>query len=249
VVSGLCGRRRHVALALLSALALAFPAAGGAPDSGHAGSGHATVKHRFPGVEKARAMYDAPGRDEWQKPEALVKALRLSPGDRVADLGAGTGYFERHLAAAVGERGQVFAVEVEPALVGAIRARAEKEKTANVTPVLGSFDNPRLGRDSLDLVLIVDTYHHIDDRRGYFERLRGTLRDGGRVAIVDFEKRPLPVGPGVDHKLDKPVVIAEMTAAGYRLDQDLDELLPYQYLLVFSPADSSPTPATARPSP
>jgi len=198
--------------------------------------GHATVKHRFPGVERAEEMYEAKDRDSWQKPEEVVKALALRPGDRVADLGAGTGYFAAHLARAVGERGAVFALEVEPDLVAHLRARAEKEKTENVTPVLASFDNPRLPAGAIDLVLVVDTYHHIDRRREYFTRLKGVLREGGRVAVLDFEKRELPVGPKeLSHKLDRAEVEREMKEAGYQLTQDLDEMLPYQYLLVFRP--------------
>lgn len=179
-------------------------------------------------------MFDSPERDAWQKPEELVKALSLAPGQRVADLGAGTGYLERHLSRAVGAGGTVFAVDVEPALVEHLRARAEKESTDNVVPILASFDNPRLPAGSLDLILIVDTYHHIDARKRYLERLRQTLARGGRVAIVDFQKRELPVGPPLAHKLDKSEVVEEMTSAGYALAQDLD-LLPYQYTLVFRP--------------
>ncbi len=211
------------------------------------GAHDATVHHPFDDVKKWTGVFDDPKRDEWQKPNELVGALRLHSGDRVADLGAGTGYFAKTLSAAVGPTGTVFAVEVEPKFVEHLRARAEKEGTANVVPVLASFDNPRLPAGVMDLVLIVDTYHHFDDRLRYFRDLRRSLAPGGRVAIVDFRKKPLPVGPGLEHKLDRAFVIDEMLQSGYRLAEDLDELLPYQYVLIFAPvadpAASAPTSA------
>lgn len=227
---------------LLVASSLPLPAAETAsaapakPHHGGTAAGKATVGHRFPGLAKARSMYDDPSRDAWQKPAELVAALALAPGDRVADLGAGTGYFLRHLAGAVGPGGTVFAVEVEKDLVAEIRARAEKEKLPQVVPVLGSFDDPRLPRGAVDLLLVVDTFHHVDDRGRYFREVASRLSPKGRLVIVDFEKRPLPVGPGMGHKLDDDQVVAELAAAGWELVRRHDGLLPYQYVLEFRPA-------------
>lgn len=205
-----------------------------------AGPHDATNRRRFDDVEYWRSVFDDPKRDAWQKPEALVRGLGLAPGMVVADIGAGTGYLSRHLARAVGDDGTVLAVEVEPKLVAHIRKRAEKEKTANVVPVLGSTDDPRLPAKGVDLILILDTYHHIDDRLSYCRRLQRALRPGGRVAIVDWHKRDLPVGPEADHKLSREHVLGEMEAAGWRLVEEPD-LLPYQYVLVFRPVLESPT--------
>ena len=94
----------------------------------------------------------------------------------------------------------------------------------------------------MDLVLIVDTYHHIDGRLRYFGDLRKVLSPRGRVAIVDFEKRELPVGPPPEHKLGKEQIADEMRQAGYTLVQDLDDLLPYQVLLVFRARGVEPGP-------
>jgi ubiquinone/menaquinone biosynthesis C-methylase UbiE len=138
----------------------------------------------------------------------------------------------RRLSEAVGPRGTVFAVDPEPNLVAHLRARAERERTANVVPVLASSDNPRLPTGGVDLVLILDTYHHLDDRLRYFRDLARVLRPGGRVAVIDWHKRPLPVGPDLDHKLAREQVVAEMTAAGWTLDSESD-VLPYQYFLLF----------------
>ena len=215
--------RRALLLATLLFASLAFAA-----------SDDATTHHSFDDVEHWKAVFDDPARDEWQKPAELVKALAIRPGMTVADVGAGTGYFSRRLSTAVGPDGTVFAVEPEPKLLAYLRERAEREKTANVVPILASLDDPRLPPRSVDLVLVVDTFHHIDHRVAYFRALRRALRGGGRVAIVDWHKRPLPVGPPPEHKLERDQVVDEMRAAGYALAAEPD-VLPYQYVLVFTP--------------
>ena len=209
-----------------------------APSSSSVGSAlpddDATSHHSFEDVTKWTKVFDDPTRDEWQKPQALVQALKLTPGTRVADLGAGTGYFSGYLSKSVGNEGTVFAVDTEPNLVVHLRERAEHENTPNVVPILASPDNPRLPAASVDVVLIVDTYHHIDARRTYFRGLQRSLTRDGRVAIIDWHKRDLPVGPPPSHKLAREQVLEEMAAAGYVL-VDEPSVLPYQYFLIFRP--------------
>jgi ubiquinone/menaquinone biosynthesis C-methylase UbiE len=195
-------------------------------------SDDATIHETFDDVEHWRKVFDDPARDQWQKPRELIEALGVRPGMVVADLGAGTGYLSHHLADAVGAGGTVLAVETEPKLVVQLRKRAEEERTPNVVPILASPDNPRLPAGGVDLVIILDTYHHIDDRIAYARALSRALRQDGRVAIVDWQKRELPVGPPPDHKLAREQVIDEMRAAGWSVAQELD-VLPYQYVLVF----------------
>ncbi|HVN83511.1 MAG TPA: class I SAM-dependent methyltransferase [Candidatus Binatia bacterium] len=201
----------------------------------HHGPHDATAHHSFANVEQWTKVFDDPTRDAWQKPTELVAALPITPGMAVADLGAGTGYFSRYLSNAVGARGTVFAVDPEPNLVAHLRERAEHEHTVNVVPVLASLDNPRLPNGGVDLVLIVDTFHHIDDRLNYFRRLQRVLKPDGRVAVVDFKKEPLPVGPPPEHKLARDQVVDELQTAGYRLTAE-PAILPYQYVLVFQVA-------------
>jgi len=241
----------RIALALAAPLLLASVAAAAEgsptpPASGHHPAGHshpaaapgggaehdATVRHSFDDVQHWVKVFDDPERDAWQKPDEVVAALKLAPGTTVADIGAGTGYFARRLSAAVGERGTVLAIDVEPNLVVHLRNRAEEEKTANVVPVLGSADNPRIPAGIADLVLIVDTLHHFDDRPGYLRRLRAALAPGGRVAVIDFKKEKSPVGPPVDHRLAREQAVEAFTLAGYRLVEE-PQFLPYQYFLVF----------------
>ena len=190
-------------------------------------------------------MFDDPGRDTWQKRRQVVERLGLAPGSTVADIGAGTGYFLPPLSRAVGPSGTVFAVEVEPKLVAYIRTRSEREGLANLVPVLASFDNPRLPRRSLDAALVVDTYHHIDDRVAYFGRFTGLLKAHGRLAIVDWKQGSLPVGPPPRHRIAPDQVIGEMQEAGYRLIAR-PEILPYQYFLIFEPAGSAHQQRAAR---
>lgn len=194
----------------------------------------ATASHSFADVERWEAIFDAPGRDQWQRPDEIMAAAGLVPGMRVADLGAGTGYLMPHLSRAVGAAGSVLVVEPEPALVTHLRDRAERSSLPNVTPVLASFSDPRLPRAALDRIIMLDTYHHISNRRSYMADLKGALRPGGRVVVVDWRKRDLPVGPPAPHKLPSTQVIAEMDAAGYELVASR-ESLPYHYLLVFDP--------------
>jgi ubiquinone/menaquinone biosynthesis C-methylase UbiE len=197
-----------------------------------AGDHDATSHQSFADVDHWTKVFDDPGRAAWQKPEEVVRALGLRPRMTVADLGAGTGYFSRHLSAAVGPDGAVFAVDPEPKMLERLRARAEAERTANVVPVLASLDDPRLPAGAVDVVLVADAYHHVDDRIAYFTRLRRVLRPGGRIAVVDWQKRDLPVGPPLEHKLAREVVVEEMTSAGYALVAEPD-FLPYQYFLIF----------------
>ncbi len=194
----------------------------------------ATAHHPFDETSKWVGIFDDPSRDEWQMPAEVVKALKLASGMNVADIGAGTGYFNRRLAGAVGPEGKVYAVDTEPKMIEYMTDRAAKEKTPNVLPVLAAPDDPKLPEAGVDVVLICDTYHHINDRLDYFQRIKKTLRSGGRIAIVDFHKRPLPVGPPPEHKLPREHVVAEFEKAGYRLQEE-PTFLPYQYFLIFAP--------------
>lgn len=205
---------------------------------GH-GAGHGRGHHehdgplvrRFDNASEAVRMFERPGRDEYQKPDEVVAALELSPESRVADIGAGSGYFSRRIAA-VATRGVVFAVDIEPVLVEHLRAAAARLGLPNLKPVLAAVDDPGLEAGSVDRVLIVNTWHHIPGRVEYMRRLAAALRPGARVVIIDYHKGELPVGPGDDHKLSAVEVQAEMGAASYRLQRSLD-FLPYQYFLEF----------------
>jgi ubiquinone/menaquinone biosynthesis C-methylase UbiE len=198
----------------------------------------ATVKHPFDDVAKWVKVFDDPERDAWQKPDDVLRAVGVRAGMTVADLGAGTGYFSVHLAKAVGANGRVLAIDVEPKLVDYMKDRAAKAGLAQMKAVLTAVDDPGLPAKGVDLVLIVDTWHHLDDRLHYLTKLAAGLKPGGRVAVVDFKKGDFPVGPPDAHKLAPDAVSAEFVEAGWKAAQHWDEL-PYQYVLVFTPPAAS----------
>lgn len=213
-------------LALIPAVLLAVTAATGCAQQ-HRHGGHGD--HSFANAERWAKMFDDPARDAWQKPDAVVAALKLAPDAVVADIGAGTGYFAVRLAKSV-PQGRVFAADAEPDMVRYLGERAKKENLANVVPV-------RAGETSLslpapvDLALLVNVYHHIDARPAYFGALKASLKPGGRVAIVDF--RP-ETKRGPKEKLPAALVREEMAKAGYRVVAEHD-FLPDQYFVVFAP--------------
>lgn len=195
------------------------------------------------------------GRDGWQHPERVIEALAISPGDHVAEIGAGSGYWLRRLSDSVGPEGRVYAVEVEADLVAALEAFVEDEELGNVEIVLGAYDDPRLPDGGIDLAMTCLTYHHIDDRVVYFERLKADLRPGGRVAHLDDRPdSPAPISwfQGEGHWTDPALILSEMDAAGYAFATDFD-FLPAQSFQVFVPhgvAPEAPAPAdlSAEPS-
>ena len=200
-----------------------------------AGGEHdATVHHGFGDVDHWVAVFDDPSRDAWQKPDEILQALHVRAGLTIADLGAGTGYFSVRLAKAVGPSGRVLAIDVEPKLIAYIKDRAEREALPQITAVLAPPNDPKIPPASAALVLIVDTWHHIDDRLTYLGKLARGLAPGGHVAVVDFKKGDFPVGPPDAHKLTPEAVIQEFSKAGWALAERKDDL-PYQYVLTFSP--------------
>ncbi|HEX6155949.1 MAG TPA: class I SAM-dependent methyltransferase [Burkholderiales bacterium] len=213
---------RFKQIVLLGALCLA---AGAAAQSPH------THRHSFGDAEKWAHVFDDPERDAWQKPHEVIRALGLAPDAAVADLGAGTGYFAARLANML-SKGTVYAVDIEPAMVKYLGERAKKEKLANLKPVAGTAADPRLPA-KVDLVLLVDVYHHIEQRERYFRSLAASLKPGGRVAVIDF-RMDSPSGPPQSARVAPERVKDELAKAGYALAEE-HGFLPRQYFLVFSP--------------
>jgi ubiquinone/menaquinone biosynthesis C-methylase UbiE len=178
-----------------------------------------------------RLAYEGPGRDDWQQPERVIQALELEPGQFVADVGSGGGYFTFRLAAATGPDGTVYAVDIDRGLNDYVRKRAAREGLENVVVIQAAPDDPRIPAGGVDLIFTCNTYHHIDDRVAYFTRARRSLREGGRVAIIDYHDR---------HGASPASVIrSEMEAAGYRLERQHD-FLARQSFLVFATAGGAP---------
>ena len=188
-----------------------------------------THQHSFSGAEHWARVFDDPARDEWQKPHQVIQALNLAPNSVVADIGSGTGYFSIRLAHFV-PKGRVFGVDTEPDMVKYLAERAKRDGLTNVTAVAGRPDDPRLPA-KVDLVLMVDVFHHVARRVEYFRRLQNSLKAGGRVAIIDYKKNS-PMGPPASERIAPNGVKAELRAAGYALVKEHD-FLPNQYFLVF----------------
>ena len=213
---------RNKLVVMVAAVALFGAAAAQSPDS---------HRHSFGDAEKWAHVFDDPERDAWQKPHAVLEALALRPDAVVADLGAGTGYFSARLANMF-PKATVYAVDVEPEMVKYLGERAKREGLKNLKPVAARADDARLPA-KVDLVLLVDVYHHIENRERYFRTLAASIKPGGRVAVIDF-RLDSPEGPPREARIAPEKVKAELAAAGYVLAAE-HGFLPRQYFLVFAP--------------
>ena len=183
------------------------------------------LKDRIATMERAE-------RDEWQKPDEVVKALDLKNRDVVADIGAGTGYFSRRLARAVAPDGKVYAVDVATDILAYLQERADRESIHNIVTIVSRPDDPLLSANSLDLAFFCDTTHHIEHRVNFYRKLLPALKAHGRMAIIDYP----PDSPHSPHKSEQMVprsqVISEAEQAGFKFVKDF-QFLPYHYFLIF----------------
>jgi len=193
----------------------------------------AAAGHSFRDADHWASVWDDPERDAWQKPLTVLEFLGIERGETVADLGAGTGYFTKLLSIQVGPEGKVYAVDVEQTMLDHLMAR-EDMTTERVVPVLAKKNDPGLPQGAIDVVMVVNTWHHVGKRTRYLPLLGQSLSPEGRVAIIDYRKGDLPVGPRPNRKLSRNQVIAEFESTGWRFVAE-SVALPYQYLLVFRP--------------
>lgn len=201
-------------------------------ESGHAQHGHGPDGYHkdFSDAAGFSAHFDDPERDAWQRPAEVIEHLRIPPGGIVADIGAGTGYFIAALSKSVGPSGKVLALDVEPKMVEFLARRAREQQLANVEPKLVKPDDPGLAARSVTRILIVNTWHHIDNRTAYARRLAAALAPGGELWIVDFTPES-DLGPPAGHRLDAPRVVSELRAGGLDAEVVEPEGLPKQYLV------------------
>jgi ubiquinone/menaquinone biosynthesis C-methylase UbiE len=177
------------------------------------------------------AMLEDPKRDSYQKPHEVIKALDLRPGEVIADIGAGSGYFSFRFAHHVGP-GRVYAVDINPEMVVHMNRRIRDLGMTNIATVLALPDDPLLADASLDRVFICDVWHHVEGQKEYLAKLKKMLKPGGQLVMIDFQKRELPVGPPLEMKIARDDLVRQLNEAGFQLSKE-HTFLPYQYFLVF----------------
>ena len=193
------------------------------------GHGDSGFHRRFNDAAKWAEKFDNPERDVWQKPDQVLEALQLTKNATVADIGAGTGYFTVRIAKAV-PQGKVLAADVEKDMVDYLSERTKKEGLANVIAVQATPESANLPEPA-DVILVVDTYHHIGNRVDYFKKLQGSLKPNGKLVIVDF-RMDSPDGPPKEHRIPLEKATAELNQAGYSLSE-MKDFLPRQYLAIY----------------
>ncbi len=181
---------------------------------------------------QAADWLERPEREEEEKPGVMLESLKLKPGDAVADIGAGTGYLSWRLAQKVGEKGVVYAVEIQQEMLDLLGGKMAKRKITNVKPVLGTIIDPKLPTNAVDLVIMVDVYHEFDHPYEMMQAICRALKPGGRVVFVEYRAED----PGVPikrvHKMTELQVRKE--AAVHPLEWvETIATLPRQHIIIF----------------
>lgn len=201
-----------------------------------AGGGHMPehadhMEHSFADAERYAKSFDDPARDTWQMPDRVIAALGLKAGQSVADIGAGTGYFSVRLAKSA-TKPKVYGVDIEANMVQYLQHRAMQEGLSNLTAVKADADKTNLP-EPVDVVLIVDTYHHIGNRVAYFTALKTLMKPGARLAIVDYKKGASGDGPPAEFRFTPEQISSELAKAGFAL-QTQHDFLPRQMFLIYT---------------
>ena len=223
------GSSRMITVGLAAVLGLSLLWTGPAP----AQQGH--QHERMPNVMEYLDRLDRPERDQDQKPAQVVEALAIKPGMHVADLGAGSGYFTRRFVEAVAETGKVYVIDIEPeALKYVEESLVHMQRPFNTEFILARPDDPKIPFESVDIIFVCNTYHHLEDRTEYFRNVRSSLKPAGRLVVIDFyhDDRSGELSFPKRHLVAREKVVEEMTGAGYRLVKE-HPFLPKQYFLEF----------------
>ncbi len=175
-------------------------------------------------------QWNSPERDLWQHPEEIIAALALKPGATVADIGAGTGYMVAHLSAAVGKEGTVIAIDVEQAMIMYLEEHRKHLGPARIVLRKVNSESPELQNDSVDGVIILNTWHHINGREAYAQRVYAALKPGGKFVVVDSEVEAT-CGPPKEMRLEAGHVVQELKAGGFRAEL-ARESMPEHYMIV-----------------
>jgi predicted methyltransferase len=180
-------------------------------------------------LKRSSTPAEPDSRDKEQKPDEVLKLMNVKPGQVIVDIGAGSGYFMRRFAAAVGPTGKAIGIEIDSALVRIMNADARRLRLTNYEARLVEPSDPLLAAHSVDLIFLRDTYHHIKERVAYFANVRQSLKPGGRLVIIDYVR----TNESSEHSIVKEDAVDELRRAGFRLAKEFDLLLPRQYFLEF----------------
>lgn len=245
-VPGSSLRLKHPLAILFLVAAAAFALAPPLAASDRSAEGPARYKGRLiaPVMSASGADWlNRAEREEMEMPDRLLDALEIKPGMTVADVGAGIGYFSWRIARRVGAEGRVLAVEIQSEMLERLGAEMKKRNIGNVQSLLGTPVDPRLPARSVDLALLVDVYHEFQHPEAMVDRIRNSLKDDGRMVLVEYrgEDPTVPIRP--EHKMTARQVLLEILPMGFRLQSRLD-FLPWQHVFIFvKDSESQPRPS------
>lgn len=174
---------------------------------------------------------ERPEREAEEAPSRALAALELKPGMVVADIGAGSGYYASRMAKLVGPTGHVFATDIQPGMLEILNRRIKSEGLTNVTTVLGAMDDPKLAPASIDLAIMVDVYHELQDPQAFLQKLRPVFKPGGRLVLLEYRREDPRVPILEVHKMSVAEVKMELEAEGFVIDKVID-VLPWQHIIV-----------------
>lgn len=192
--------------------------------------GHANHHMNKSSFEDLVNNFESADRDEWQKPNEVIRFLGDLKNKSIIDIGAGTGYFEFKMKE---PSAKIIAADVDDRFIKYINDRITKEKSSNITARKAEYEKPPVSEKEADIVFMVDVYHHIENRKDYFSMVKKGLKPNGEMVIVDFKKGDFEQGPPNDMKIEPQIVINEMELAGFNLVTKDTTTLKYQYLLKF----------------
>src|SRR6187549_2418124 len=174
---------------------------------------------------------ERPEREDEEAPSKALDALELKPGMVIADIGAGSGYYSTRIAKRVGPTGRVYATDIQQGMIDILDRRIKSEGLTNITTVLGGMDDPRLPAASIDLAIMVDVYHELQQPQVFLQRLKETFKPNGRLVLLEFRKEDPKVPILEVHKMSVAEVKQETEAEGFVLDKVID-VLPWQHIIV-----------------
>lgn len=192
--------------------------------------GHANHHMNKTDFNELAASFENPEREVWQKSAEVIKFFGDLKNKTIIDIGAGTGYFTFK----IGEpSAKLIAADPDERFLDYMKQRLEKSNSKNITIRKAEYENPPVEINEADLVFMIDVYHHIENRKEYFLKVKSGLKKSGKLVIVDFKKGDFEVGPPDEMKLKQEQIISELKSTGLNLVKVDSTTLPYQYMLMF----------------